>query len=364
MRKNPLASEISTINSTKNAASSVLNTIMTTIAAAAKSLAPHKKHPFFKKKIKGLVVASLDTADWAVRVRNHFMMEFSSLYHKTNLEIETIIVQGGIGEMQSALLKHSSIAGRHKKRFSFVITPGYAESMMFNEVRSALGLTLKQLYCVQGAMTAPFRVLRDGIAGVHNVPMHPQEYLDSLRALIPNLKKVCIAASPYVEQEDENDAIQRQRKALSEIFTKNNIEVVEHLWDEHSYYPRDLALKVAASDVLITLDENAMYNHRSGVIDLCNQLKKPLCASELDSVFAGAALGCGITRDAFAKPLLSVLHDMMFPQQRLVSSVEIPMQVGMRYNLNAIALQGIVVSEEAAALMRMKSIYDLDIITL
>lgn len=364
MRKNPLVSQFTTVSTTQNAASSVFNNIISTIADATKSLLPHKKHPFFKRKIKGLVVASLDTADWAVRVRNHFMMEFSSLYHKTNLEMETIIVHGGIGEMQSALLKHSSIAGPHKKRFSFVITPGYAESMMFNEVRSALGLTVKQLYCVQGALTAPFRVLRDGIAGVHNMPMHAQEYLDGLRGLLPSLKSVCIASSPFVEQQDENDSIQRQRKAIKELFNASGIEVVEHLWDDNSYYPSELALKLQAVDALITLDEPAMYNHRIGVINLCNEFKKPLCASELDSVFGGAALGCGVTRDAFAKPLLSVLHDMMFPQKRLVSSIEIPMQVGMRYNLHAIARQGIVLSAETAALMRMKSIYDLDIITL
>ncbi len=364
MRKNPLVEQTHTITTSQNAASSVLNDMLFRIKNASKSLTGQGQHPFFQKKVYGLVVASLDTLDWAVDARNHFMMEFSALYHRTDLEIETIIVQGGLGEMQSTLLKHSSISGPHKKRFSFVITPGYSESMIFNEVRSALGLSIKQLYCVQGSLTAPFRVLRDGIAGVHNAPMHPKEYLDSLKGLLPHLRSVCIAYSPNVEQQDENDMIQRQRKALRNMFAENGITVTEHLWDDRDMAADDLVDRLKVADVLITLDELAMNKHREKVIALCNQYKTPLCASELNSVFAGAALGCGVTRDSYAKPMLSVLHDMMFPQRRLVSSVEIPMQIGMRYSLRGIAAQGIVLQDETAALMRMKSIYDLDIVSL
>jgi len=364
MHKNPPAGHIATINTRTNAASNTLNSILSGMANAAKSLVLQKQHPFFKKKIKGLIVASTDTLEWASAMRTHFMQEFGSLYHHTELEIETIVIHGGLGEMQSTLLKNASIAGPNKKRFSFVLTPGYTESMIFNEVRSALGLSIKQIYCVQGSLTAPFRILSDGIAGVHNAPMHPKEYLDSLRGLVPTLRTVCIAYTPYVDQRDENYMIQRQRTALQAIFAGEGIEIINHLWNDRDMGQADLGAALQEADALITLDEAAMVKHRSAVIALCNKYKKPLCASELDSVFAGAALGCGVTRDAFAKPMLSVLHDMMFPQRRLVSSIEIPMQVGMRYNLRAIAAQGIVVSDEVAALMRMKSVYDLDIISL
>lgn len=359
MRTAPLA------HSLKNTASSSFNKILSLISDKTNVLrAPELQHPFFAKKVKGLVIASPDTFDWSLRVQHDFAIEFASLYQNSQLELETIYIKGGPGQMQSMLLNHPKITGAIRERFSFVLTPGYTETTIFNEVRSALHLSIKQLYCVQGSLTAPFRVLRDGIAGVHNAPMDPYEYVLSLKGLIPFLKTVCIAYMPFSENPDEHYMIQQQRKALRAAFIRHDINVLEHPWSEIDLYANDLKQLLNQSDALITIDEHAMQVHRASVIDICNELGKPLCASELDSVFAGAALGCGITREAFAKPMLSVLHDMMFPQRRLVSSSEIGAQVGMRYNLNAMRTQGIVISDETAALMRMKSIYDLDIITL
>jgi len=350
--------------SSNNVASSLFNNLLDSASSYVATKFLRTVHPFFQKKVYGLVVASPDTHDWALRVRHHFMMEFNSLYPTTELELETIFVTGGPGEMQAALMNHPLLIGNDSGRFSFALTPGYTESMLFDEVRFMLNSSLPQIYCVQGALTAPFNKVRDGIAGVHNAMMHPQEYVDALKALVPDLKRIAIAQTAYIDHKDERDMVQRQAKLITQAFTRANITVDKYLWDDKTMNEDDFKRTLRVVDAVVTLDDAAIQVHRAKVIELCNAYKKPLCASELDSVFAGAALGCGITRDTFAKPMLRVLHHMMFPRRRMVASVEIPMQHGMRYNLNGVVAQGIILSDEDAALLRMKSIYDLDIISL
>jgi len=347
-----------------NAASALFNDLISAVGSSAALTIMRNNHPFFQKKVYGLVLATPETNDWALRLRHHFGMEFSSLYPQLDLELETIFVKGGHGEMQAALVNHPLLVGKDSGRFSFVLTPGYAEAMVFDEVRFMLQSTLPQIYCVPGSLTAPFSKMREHFAGVHNAMMHPAEYIDALSALLPTIKTVGIAYTSYVEHRDENDHVQRQFRMLSEAFSRAGIEVVKHLWDAQDSNEYDLKRTLQVVDAFVTLDEMAVPVHREKLIALCNAYRTPLCASELDSVFAGAALGCGITRETFAKPMLRVLHTMMFPRNRLVSSVEIPMQKGMRYNMNGMVAQGVVISDKSAALMRMKSVYDLDIISL
>lgn len=364
MQKHHLDDLSLTANMPENVASSLFNNLLDSATSYAATKILRTIHPFFQKKVYGLVMASPDTHDWAHRLRHHFMMEFNSLYPCAELELETVFVAGGPGEMQAALINHPLLKGNDAERFSFALTPGYTESMLFDEARFMLNVSLPQIYCVPGSLTAPFSKVREGIAGVHNAMMHPQEYVDALKALVPDLKRIAIAYTAYVDHKDEQDMVQRQAKLISQAFVRAGVQVEKHLWDDKNMAEDDLKRLLMCVDALITVDDIAMQKHRSKVIELCNAYRKPLCSSELDSVFAGAALGCGITRDAFAKPMLRVLHHMMFPRRRMVASVEIPMQNGMRYNLNGVITQGIILSDEDAALLRMKSIYDLDIISL
>ncbi len=358
MQKHPLVDQMNTFSTT---------TFSDLIASASSTVAAtlmRQRHPFFQKKVRGIVFASTNTFDWALGLRHTFEVEFNSLYPETELELETLFVKGSHGEMQATLAHHPLLVGNDSERFSFVLTPGYAESVLFDEIRFMLNLSLPQIYCVPGSLTAHFAQVREGFAGVHNAMMYPQEYLDALRGLIPDLKRVCIAYTPYIEQREEEDMVKRQLGMLTRTFNRANIVVNKHLWDEKDIGEADLKRALKDNDVFITLNELAVHAHRKTLINLCNAYRTPLCASELDTVLEGAALGCGITRDTFAKPMLRVLHHMMFPRLRMVPSIEIPMQVGMRYNLRAMAQQGIVLSDENAALLRMKSVFDLDIISL
>jgi len=318
-----------------------------------------------RKQLRGIVISGPETREWAHKLNIHVTAECMALYPNCTVEIETLILDGSPEFMQQTLMSHRAINGNKKDRCSFIITPGYTETQMVTEMRKFYNLEITHVYCVQGAKSRSFFETQKGRSGVHNTPMNPTAYVHNLEALIPNLKTVCLAYSAYREQRDEYDSIQGQRRALKAAFSNKNIKVIEHVWDVGSFYQQELQELLPQVQALVTLDEPTVYRYREEIIDLCNAVKIPLCTSELDSVFAGAAIGCGITFDSFAKPVVSLLHDLMANDtDGYVTSMQIPMQIGMRYNKRGMADQGIEISVNTETLMLMKSIYDGDIISL
>ncbi len=315
-----------------------------------------------KKRMKGVIISGPENREWAQKLGTHFIAECNATFPDTIIELETIILEGSPEAMQAALLSHRVLSGNKKDRYSFIITPGYTETSMVSDIRKFYNLDVNHLYCVQGAQTHSFLETRKGRAGVHNTPMDPAVYVHNLKALIPDLKTVCLAYSAYREERPEYDSIQRQRRALKAAFNKNDISILEHVWDVKSLDKQDLQTLLPKVQALITLDEPTVYQYRQEIIALCNSHKVPLCSSELDSVFAGAAIGCGITFDAFAKPLVALFHDLIHDVDGYVASIQIPMQTGMRYNKKAMEQQGIELSVNSETLMLMKSIYEDDII--
>jgi len=317
-----------------------------------------------QNRLKGIIISGPETREWAHKLGIHFTTECNAAFPDTIIELETVILEGSPEAMQSALLNHRAISGNKKDRCSFIITPGYTETHLVSEMRKFYSLDITHLYCVQGVPTRSFLETKKGRAGVHNTPMSPAIYVNNLQALIPNLKTVCIAYSAYREQKEEYDSIQGQRRALKKAFVEQGITVLEHVWDIHSIDKQELQTLLTNTQALITLDEPTVYQHRQDIIALCNTARVPLCTSELDSVFAGAAIGCGITFDSFAKPLIAILHELINDTDGYVASLQIPMQTGMRYNKRGMQEQGIQLSLTIETLMLMKSIYEADIIAI
>jgi ABC-type uncharacterized transport system substrate-binding protein len=319
----------------------------------------------FEIPLHGFVIHSKETKLWATALAAQLTRDFGWLYPDSKLTLEALELNDTNEHIQSALSQCPTFWDKKKARFSFALTPGYQASHLISDIRHRSPSVVPQLYCVPGTLPLS-RSLDDSLmGGIHNTPMAATEYIDALKGLLPGITKVCLAYTQHPEKNTEASLQKTQRAAFAAACMRANIALVEHTWDHDTIYPQGLEDTLTEVDALITLDEPAMHKHRHEVIQLCNRLKKPLCASELDSVYAGAALGCGITATAFSKPLLRTLTDILLETTDIKSrSRAIPMQDGMRYNIQGLLQQGVVLDDSTLALVRMKSVFDTDAMTL
>jgi hypothetical protein len=333
----------------------------------AEVFSSHKKNDSnpFELPLHGLVVHSKETRLWALALASQFKTDFNWLYPDSSITIETVELSENNEHIQNALLQCPNFWDKKKARFSFALTPGYQESLTLSDLRHRSPTAIPQLYCVPG--TLPLSGVYDDnlLAGVHNTPMAAQEYIHALQGLIPALRTICLAYTPHPTTHIAHAYYKNQLNTFEKACMQAHVQLIKHTWDHASIYPQELTELLHKSDALITLDESAMHKHGAEVIKLCNALKKPLCASELNSVYAGAALGCGITAATFSKPLLRSLTDILLDNHTHKDRFRtIPMQNGMRYNMNGMINQGIAIDNKLQALITMKSVFDTDVITL
>jgi len=308
-------------------------------------------------KAKGILLMSEENRRMATTISQKFSMEFESVYRGSQVDLETILLQGDDIIMQSALLSHPSITGIGRGRYSFIITPGYTEAEIAHEVIRALGLRLVQLFCVPGAMEGQFLNPRPGLSGVYNTPMPAIEYADGLRSIRDDIKKVCIAYAP-ADQWQQQKAVEGQYLRVKKMLMSLGIEVVTHLWDFKNAYGRELRMQLKDCQVFITIDEPAVGKHRKLVKEVCEETRTLFCSSELTSVLEGAGVGMGITEDTYLYPMIPLLHDLLTMKNEVVPSFQIPAQEGIRYNLNALERQGVKLTALVRALLRMKAADD------
>lgn len=314
-------------------------------------------------KARGLLIVSDENRRVAVNVKRKFAMEFEAVYHGSQIDIDTIVLKGDDIVMQSALLSNPAITGIDRGRYSFIITPGYTEAEVVHDVVRALNLKLAQLFCVPGGMEGVFLNPRPGLAGVYNTPMPAAEYADGLRGVCPDIKKVCIAYSPS-DQLQQHKSLDGQYRRLKKMLTDLGIEVVTHLWDFKNAYERELKNQLKSCQVIITLDEPAVGQHRKLVKRLCEETETLFCSSELTSVLEGAGIGAGVTEDTYLYPMVPLLHELLNAGNEVVPSFQIPAQDGMRYNLDAMERQGVKLTALLRALLRMKAADDTSAIKL
>ncbi len=312
---------------------------------------------------RGVLISTEENREWAQVLQQQFLTEFESIYRDIKLEIEPIFLKPNNLLLQSALLSHPFFRGRDKERYSFVITPGYTEAELINELRQALGLSAVQVYCLQGPIESSPIKPKEGVAGVHNTPMEGSEYAACLRGAVPTIKKVCIAYSPYIENLQEREMLRQHRNLIKAAFKEFPIEVVEHSWDFEEAYASELQTTLADCDVLITLDEPAVSKHADTVLKICEATQTLLCSSDLDLVVKGAGFGCGVAKSSYIKPMIKLLRALL-ARNGFVKSCQIPMQSGMRYNLRGIKNQGVKLSSIVLALLRAKDAHELDAVSI
>ena len=253
---------------------------------------------------------------WAEMIRIHLGHHLESIMPSAQVNFNSIALYGEEADVHQTLLSHDVLSGSVKvPGHTFIITPGWWESEMVEHAREVGVIGVPQLFCLPSTPDSIFARQdqrhngdRRSLGGVYNGPVDPERYVHGLRAIAPGVRRVCIAYNPNAESTHLGRVTRQQVKELKAAFAGSTIKVVLHEWTDNNMGYMTLFHKMQECDAIITLHEPTALLHNDGVLAICNRLGKPLYASELNSVYQGGAIGCGVSHAAFAAPTASLIR--------------------------------------------------------
>lgn len=325
------------------------------------------RNPETETAHRGVIIHTEATAVWAEHIEREILSHDSSVFPQGSFTISRYEVSENKFTAYNDLMDHPTLFS-HTRKPSFIVTPGYWETALVDSAFSTTRYKVPHFYCLQGPLDHVNLRSHESsqqrtISGVSQLPMPAHEYIAALQGLIPSIKRICI-----VRESDRDNALVAQRiEEMRAICEHESIEVIEHIWDVDDMREGVLASKLDMQlDAVVVLEGSAIDFHRHKIIALCNAKKVLLCASELDTVIAGAGLGAGLTNASYAIPLTRMItvHFLLHYAKILPEPYVIPQQPGMRYNMKAIDNQGVILTPQQSAMVRMQSVFDLDVIKL
>jgi hypothetical protein len=307
--------------------------------------------------------------DWATQVGAQLTESLHEIFPAIQVTTSLVSVGESADEVRVALKNYNQQYEKNKADQTFVVTIGWQESQLVSATNSYDILPYPQLFCLPGS---PGELLNEVVkqrnnqlyGGVYCEHTSAQKYINSILSFKSNTTQICIAYDPAPTSDLLRIHIAKQVAALEAACASKNIQVRHHHWSPaESNFTRLRGVLHNGVDSVIILNEPAALTHRQQLVLLCNAVGKFICASELDSVFAGAALGGGVTGGSFGIPLATLvtqylIYDFSLKKWAGWNVYKIPEQSGMRCNEWAFGLQGVVLSDEKDALLKMKSVFD------
>jgi hypothetical protein len=322
------------------------------------------------KSVHCIFIHSKEHSQWAKGAAFQWNDTLTTLAPDVTISSSDVLVTGTDEEILKTLTDFHDFYQSEEADRTFIVTPGWWESKAVLRANKYGVLPYKQLFCLSG-VPSPLLSAVIGqpqeeylLGGVYNMLMPSEHYINSIMGVRPDTKKVCILYDP-----ETADTVLRMNMAvqileLKAVFAEKNIEVVLHHWNSVNIYVQELRKATLDVDSIITLHEPAAAVHHKQLIELCNEWDIFVCASELDSVAGGAAIGGGVYGATFGIPLAQLMFEYLFePVQKLEHSMgwrlhRIPQQSAMRFNESAFEDQGLLLTEDRLELLRMKSAFD------
>jgi len=137
-----------------------------------------------------------------------------------------------------------------------------------------------------------------------------QKQLEHLNKLFPKLKKLLLVYSPGV-------MLDREKDLLAHTCQESQIKLtVLPIFDTHEIAQK-IKLLIPEQDGVIILKDNTVVSCIETLVQICQQFSIPLCASDLNSLNAGATCAYGVLEAEFgiqaAHKAYAILHDQKNP---------------------------------------------------
>lgn len=301
------------------------------------------------------IVSSHHLGPWQQGFLQHFVQGLNSFYDQELPAYHQLVIKPRQELVQQVLLK-----AHEERSLTHVITMGWWHTSEVALWRHVLNLSFTHLYCLPGS-PAELTERYAQMTGVYSEPASSLSLVHAIRAMMPGrVHRACVVYDASEQSPWQKDFMQQQFDEIAGHLRAANVFVDAHHWSHASHNLAALEDRIEGIDVIITLRDPAVSVHHEALVQLSERYRIPLCASELDSVAAGAAFGFGNAASYYSASLVSLMLSDMCKEkaENVVPAVQISERPLLRFNQCALDAQGIRLKEEMRTLLDMKSIFD------
>lgn len=199
------------------------------------------------------------------------------------------------------------------------------------------------------------------VSGVAMTLFDYASQMSSLRAICPALSQLVIVHGSYDDDAAMSGVIARQMVLLREACAAHGIKVCVCAVSGESDLEEKLSAILSGGQVqfVCTFSDFAILSSMELVIELCKKYKVPLCSAELASVYRGAAVGFGEHPSVFGRYGALFVADVLSERRLLINTpvLTVPRSSVMRFNLEALQSQGVVLDARTRDLLTMCTIF-------
>lgn len=315
-----------------------------------------------KVRQRVLVIIPHDKSWWAINVVQQFVSTLrEQMGYQAAPEIDIVSIQSSYDVLISLLTTVHTEA-----RYDLVVTVGSWVSREVRDFFDGIPNPPPQIFCgvidpvglgVVDSLDAPGRP----VSGVAAIPFNFELQVDMLRALQPDLSAIGVVFGELAGAESVSMIIRQQLARFDQVCRDRGVALV--LIPVAAAQDIEPLLRTAREKhgigVVCVLNDLFVSSHMESLVVACNAVAIPLCASEVSSVYHGAAMGFGEHGGVYGMYSASLAYELLV-NHRALSAVPIlvpPIQPTMRYNYDAMVAQGVVLSQAACHLLSMVSVF-------
>jgi len=322
---------------------------------------PCKKHATPPRK-RVLIIIPHDKSWWALHAVQQFVSTLRDLMgHGGSPQIDIVPLQSSLEVLHSLLISLTT-----GPRYDVVVTVGSWISREVRDFFDGVPHPIPQIFCgvidpagigVVDTLEVPGRL----VSGVAALPFDFELQVEMLRAVLPQLAVIVVVYGADSGSDTVSSLVARQMDMYTAVCMAHGIQIV-HAPVVDMHIVEDLIKGLAlekGTGVVCSLNDLLVSAHMDLLIEVCVRQQIPLCASELSSVYHGAALGFGEHGGVYGVYGASMVYEVLV-QGRDVAHMPVvvpPIHQSMRYNYDALLAQGVEIPATVKHLLNMVSVF-------
>jgi len=333
------------------------------VFASVHSVAPALMEEGLRQRV--LVIIPHDKSWWAINAVQQFVSTLrEQMSYRLAPEIDIISVQSSHEVLTSLLMTVHT-----ERQYQLVTTVGNWVTREVRDFFDGIPNPPPHICCgvvdpigigVVDSLEFPGRP----VSGVATIPFNFDLQVEMLLALIPEIRSVVLLCSDGTKLQSIAGVFDQTIGQFAAACAKHGVQLIRiamgpasALKDVESSLCR--AREERGARVVCILNDLFISAHMDMVVAACKGAQIPLCASELSSVYHGAALGFGEHGGVYGMYCASLAYEVLVNHRTLETLPVIvpPVQRSMRYNFDAMVEQGLTLSPAVCHLLNMVSVF-------
>ncbi len=300
---------------------------------------------------------------WAVAAAQRIISTLrSTMGHDLSPEVDILSAQNNKNILRNELFP--LLDQEQENSYSCVITVGNWISKEVRDYCDTYWPDLPQIFCgvddpVALGLVDSLRRTGRCVTGITSIARDYRRHVGMLLAIKPSTESVLIPYYTYDNDPGMLETVNAYVKSLITTLQEHDVMVTTLPIDDPTSAIPEILNYIKRVDSVITLVDRATLSNMDELIALCNKYHKTICASDLSSVFQGAALGCGEHGALYGSYVSSIVCDVLLHKRdpREIPVIKLQQAPDMCFNRDVLVQQGIMVTQQMMHLLQMRPIF-------